>query len=175
MKKYALLILACLGSHLSSLHGEIVEVQHFEEIISYVTKDTLIIFDIDDTLLIPSQMLGCDEWFRYRLEKHRKEGMLPKDALEKSLAEWEGIRQFTKMEMVEPGSDGFVHTLQAQGFCVMGLTTQRLALATRTAQQLKAHQIDLSLTAPQKEHYFLVRGHDVLYRSGILFTSGTPK
>jgi hypothetical protein len=156
--------------------GVIIETARFQEIESYAEPDTLILLDIDDTLLIPVQMLGCDEWFKDRLDLHLKEGDSPHLALEKSLAEWEAVRHLTKMEIVEPGTEGVIRALQEKQCAVMGLTTQGLALATRTALQLKENRIDLSVSAPSGSDHFLTQeGHGVLYRRGILFTSGTDK
>jgi hypothetical protein len=159
----------------ASLQAKVIDIQSFKEVSSYLTKETLLILDIDDTLLIPEQMLGCDEWFTFRLKRRQNE-MASSEALEKTLSEWEAIRHLTNMEIVEPGSDKIVQGLQKQGHCVMGLTTQGLALATRTSQQLKACHFDLSSTAPSKEDcFFTLNSHGVLYRNGILFTSGMPK
>lgn len=172
MKK-ALLTLLLLTQ---ALLAETVEVGHIHEINDFLTKECLLILDIDDTLLVPVQMLGCDEWFQTRLKKHQSEGMNKEDALEKSLAEWESIRHVTQMKVVEPGTESVVHRLQEQGYCAIGLTTQGLALATRTKQQLNANKIDLSRTSLfKKDHYIYLNGHGVLYRDGILFTSGTSK
>lgn len=176
MKKLTCSLLTIILGCISSINGVIVETHHFSEITSYANSETLIVLDIDDTLLIPTQMLGCDEWFQYRINKHQMEGKSASQALEQSLAEWEAIRHLTKMEIVESGTDSIVRELQNQGYKVMGLTTQGLALATRSTMQLKANNIDLTLAAPIKEdHYISPKGHGVLYRNGILFTSGTSK
>ncbi len=80
------------------------------------------------------------------------------------------------MEIVEPGTETIIHDLQRKGYCIMGLTTQGLALATRTSQQLLEQTIDLKKTAPsQIDHYLILNDHGVLYRNGILFTSGRNK
>jgi hypothetical protein len=158
------------------IEAKIIEFAHFRDLPSYATKDALLILDIDDTLLIPIQMLGCDEWFQCRRKWHQKAGKNVEEALEKSLAEWEAVRHLTKMEIVEPGTEKIIRSLQEKRCPMMGLTTQGLGLATRTKQQLIEQQIDLSLTAPSKEdHYILLAGHATLYRHGILFTSGQHK
>lgn len=163
-------------TNFSAITAEIIEVEHFKEILSYIDRETLVVLDIDDTLLIPVQMLGCDEWFMYKLRGHQSNGKSYMEALEKSLAEWEGIRHLTEMQIVESGTEGIIHTMQGRSFCVMALTTQGLALATRTTQQLKANQIDLTVTAPSNEDCYLkINRHGVLYQNGILFTSGMPK
>jgi hypothetical protein len=159
----------------SLLCAEVIETPHFNEVKKYIKPETLVILDIDDTLLLPTQTLGTDAWFLYRIEQHKKEGMKHKDAFEKALAEWQAIRHITKIKIVEEGTDQLINEMQEGKVVVMGLTTQGLALATRTIQQLASLNIDLSKTAPcQEEHYFINK-LGVLYRQGILFTAGTPK
>lgn len=163
MKKVILLLCSfCIASF-----SEIIELDHFSDLRSYLSPDSIVILDIDDTLLIPVQMLGCDEWFKLRLKAN---------GLEKALAEWEAIRHITNMELVEEGTDAIIARLQDEGFSVMGLTTQGIALATRTVQQLKGCNIDLKKNAPGRGDHFLSIGqHGALYRNGILFTSAMHK
>lgn len=165
------------------LIAEIIETDHFEELVQYVTKDSLVLLDIDDTLLIPAQTLGTDAWFLYRIQQHEEQGKDHHTALEKALAEWEAIRHLTEVKIVEKGSQQIVENLQKQKIPVMGLTTQGLALATRTVMQLKTLGIDLTLSAPSEKSFYydnhfsgdLCLQTGVLYRQGILFTSGTNK
>jgi hypothetical protein len=169
-------IFVALLSVFFSLYGQVVETPYFHNILEHVDHDTLVVLDIDDTLLITDQMLGCDEWFRHRVKVHREEGADEHEALESALDEWEAIRYLTKMHVVEPGTDTIVQELQEKGYTVMGLTTQGLSLARRTVAQLKENGIDLSISSPsQRDLFLLIRDHGVLYRKGILFTSGTHK
>lgn len=174
MKQIIAVLLAFLTTT-CPIFSQIIETAHFRELLDHVTPDTLVILDIDDTLLIPVQMLGCDEWFMHRLKTIEASGLPRGKALDRALAEWEAIRHLTKMEIVEEGSDQIVQQLQNQGYTVMGLTTQGLALATRTVEQLKLANINLFKTAPSSVDHYFINGHGVLYRKGILFTAGTPK
>jgi Protein of unknown function (DUF2608) len=177
MNRYKILILicVCIFSNCAALDALIVETPHFSEIKKYVTPKTLVLLDIDDTLLIPAQTLGTDVWFLYRVEQHKANGIPHPMAFEKALAEWESIRHVTKVKIVEAGTEKIVEELQKDSLMVMGLTTQGLALATRTIQHLNSLNIDLSKTAPSSEDHYFINGHGVLYRAGVLFTSGTPK
>lgn len=159
-----------------NLSAMIIEAPHFRDLENHIDKDTLILLDIDDTLLIPEQMLGCDEWFMGRMDELIHKGMPKGEALERTIAEWESIRHITKMQIVEKDTDLIIEKLQDEGFTVMGLTTQGLALATRTIQQLNANHIDLVRSAPSNEGvYFSIQGHGVVYRNGVFFTSGRHK
>ncbi len=175
MKKlyyYSQLFLALVST---SLYGKIIETQHFGDITQYVKPDTLVILDIDDTLLLPVQTLGNDCWFLYRKQLHREAGLSSIQALEKAISEWEAIRHLTGVKIVEEGTEKIISEMQKQNIVIMGLTTQGLALATRTVQQLNSLGIDLTTTAPSEDDVFFINQHGVLYRKGILFTSGTPK
>ena len=160
---------------LSFLEAKVHFKNHFESLLDYVTSQTLVVLDIDDTLLVPKQMLGTDAWFLYRLKMYLDEGLSKNVALDKALSEWEAIRHLTKVCLIEENIPEIIEQLQNRGVTVMGLTTQGLALATHTVNQLKSLEIDLSRTAPSKSDYYFQNGHGVLYRDGILFTSGTHK
>ena len=151
--------------------SQIIETPHFKEICNYTNEETLVILDIDDTLLVPKQTLGTDVWFCYQLEKNSA----APNPLDKTLSQWEAIRHLSDMQIVEEGSDKIVSDLQNKNIRVMGLTTQGLALATRTHNQLKENNINLSKSAPSQEDHYFLNGHGVLYRKGILFTAGSPK
>lgn len=155
---------------------QIRELEQFEEITHCVDSETLLILDIDDTLIVPAQMLGNGKWFEYRWDLHEAQGLTHREALEKTLAEWEAIRHLSQMRLVEPEIPNVVSSLQKQAVDLMGVTHQGLALATRTAAQLKELNIDLSLsTLVATDRCIEVDGHTVLFRKGILFTSGKSK
>ncbi|VHO05197.1 DUF2608 domain-containing protein [Candidatus Rhabdochlamydia sp. T3358] len=154
----------------SSISAKIIEIKHFNESIPYLTKDTLLILDIDDTLLVPKQMLGSDMWFEDRIKQQKGS-----EAFEKTLNEWEGIRHFTQMQVVEPGMQKTIEDLQKKEHIIIGLSTQSLTLSKVTFKQLINNHIDLRITAPQESHYFQNENKGVLYINGILFTSGTSK
>lgn len=175
MKKAFLFTFALLLTYSYLLVATIIEAPNFKDLNNYVTPNTLVILDIDDTLLIPTQSLGTDVWFRHRWNQYKVAGESASDALEKALAEWEGIRQLTQVKIVEEGTAAIIKNLQDKQITVMGLTTQGLALATCTIHNLASLDIILAKTAPSKDDYYFMNGEGVLYRQGILFTSGTVK
>lgn len=176
MTKFLAVALLLLLTSTSFVNGKIVEAPHFKDVVNYLSPSTLLVVDIDDTLLLPAQTLGTDVWFIYRLNQLKAQGNTPEAALDKALGEWEGIRNLTAIRIVEEGTDDILRDLQSKGVLVMGLTTQGLGLASRTVEQLKALKINLSATAPSSEEiFFFNNGHGVIFRRGILFTSGTKK
>lgn len=163
------------------LESQIIEIQNFEEIISHINQDSIVLLDIDDTLLIPKQMLGSDEWFTAQLKRNR-ETMSVEEVLDRTVAQWELIRHITEMDIVEPGTKEIVELLQQSGCPVMGLTTQGFTLSRKTVRHLQDQKIFLEKAAPSSSDVYFTqkrKGSDyqegVLYRHGILFTSGTDK
>lgn len=173
MKKLILLLIF-LVSLSTAAFGKIVEAAHFSDILKHVQDNSLVILDIDDTLLLPVQTLGTDVWYQARLKKY--EAMGDKEwALDKALAEWEAVRHLTGVKAVEEGTDQIIEQLQQRKITVMALTTQGLTLATRTCNQLRSLHIDMTKTPPSDRDHYFMNGKGVLYRQGVLFTSGSPK
>lgn len=176
MRTLVRVLFFALCCFVSTTYGQIQEAARFRDIAKHLKPGTLILLDIDDTILIPAQMVGSDEWFNVRWKKHEAAGHSKSVALEKALAEWESVRHITKMKTVEKRTHILIQKLQKKGYQIMGLTNQGLALATRTVQQLGENKIDLSATSPTAEDYYVnLQGHSILFRKGILFTSGKHK
>ncbi|MFV0340051.1 MAG: DUF2608 domain-containing protein [Parachlamydiaceae bacterium] len=157
------------------IEGAIVEVHNFNQIEDYVTPNTLIVFDIDNTLMQLKQQLGSDEWFYHRMNHYTQESKSPTDALELALNEWESIQHLASVDPVESETAALVRSLQER-FSAIGLTTRGLGLATRTIQQLNSIDINLALhPISSDEIHFMVSNEGILYRKGILFTAGRHK
>jgi hypothetical protein len=176
MKKIFTSFILALFFLSNAAKAEIIETKNFHEIYQYIDDETLVVLDIDDTLLVPNQMLGCDEWFINRIKDYKTAGKSFEDALDTTLFEWEGLRSITKMQLVEETIDTIIKDLQSKNIMMMCLTTQRFALAPRTVYQLTQHNINIEKTAPcDKNLYFEMDKLGVLYFDGILFTNGTHK
>ena len=157
------------------LTAKIIEMNHMQSLQHHLSNDALVIFDIDNTIMEPTQELGSDQWFRYRIQKYIGQGSSPDQALENALAEWEAVQHLTKVKLVENYTADLVKQLQDKKYAVIGLTTRGLSLATRTVQQLQSLSVDLSKTCFVNKETSFLNPHTVLLRKGILFTSGTHK
>ncbi len=152
------------------------ELPHFDQINAFIDEETLVILDIDDTLLVPSQMVGCDEWFIKRLQLVSQEKSSYAEALNQVLFEWEGLRSLTEMILVEDSISNVIQSIQKRHIPTICLTTQRFALAPRTLYQLNTHEIDMTKTTPCHEPiFFMTQNLGVLFLDGVLFTNGTHK
>lgn len=80
MLKYISFILCVICNF---IFGEIVEITKINEI-GDLDKYQLIIFDLDNTIVRPIQLLGSDEWFYHTLKKYEDEGLDPDSAYKKN-------------------------------------------------------------------------------------------
>lgn len=179
MKKNIYFVLVFLQACL--LNAQIVETKKMEQILSHISPDTLVIFDLDNTLLEPVQELGSDQYYYSRIQDLVKQGHDTVEARKKALREWSTLQCATHVKLCEPGSDKIVKEIQDKKIMTMGLTTRGLGMSTRTIEQLESLNIDLTKTAPSQEEFHFMNAnsakevHGVLYKSGILFTAGTDK
>lgn len=172
--KYILLLTAlckCLF-----LNGEIFEVSSIYSLQKYIDHKTLIVFDIDNTLMETEQTLGSDQWFYYRWNQLLTEGFPAKEAKIQALKEWISIQNISKVKVVEEGTKEFVQKLQNENYTIIGLTTRGLEMSFTTVTQLESLGIMLNTTSPFKDDlFFKNRNKGVYYHQGILFTMATPK
>lgn len=173
LKKIGLAIYFCCSFILCQ--GGIFEIKNMNELYKYLKPEAFIIFDIDNTLMEPAQELGNDQWFRYQIKKYEENGLSKEAALRKTVAEWHAIQNITQMLLAENGSEKIIHHLQSHDYPIIGLTTRSLDISSRTIEQLKILDIELSKTAPTKNEIFFMNGSPVLFRNGILFTANTNK
>jgi len=170
------IILLCALSVSTHLQSETIEITNMSEIHRYLKPETLIVFDIDNTLLETAQQLGSDQWFYHQLESYLESGMLLNCALTRVLAEWHSIQFLTKVKIVEEGTDKVIRNLQAEGFKMIGLTTRSLEVSQCTSNQLKTLKIDLTkATISEIDQFFINSGRGVLFHEGILFTAASHK
>jgi len=155
--------------------SQIQECSSIAELKKYAKEDTLVIFDLDNTLIRPKQMLGSDEWFRYYLEKKTSEYNDRKRALNDAINTWQAIQTISPMCCLESCTNDLVKDLQKIGTPLMVLTTRDHAFFRGTVNQLRSLDFDFTKTAPVKGFYRIDEMPDVAYEDGILYSDGYHK
>jgi hypothetical protein len=151
------------------------ECSSLHEVLDEARPGTLIIFDIDNTLLRPSQMLGSDEWFRYYLQKREAEMQDREEAFNEAVELLHGVYSATKVQPIDPCTSEVVRLLQDQGSMVMALTSRDPAVANLTIRHLSSLGMNMQTTAPSSETFTLIDAPHALFSKGILFTRGKSK
>lgn len=156
--------------------SRIIEAKNFQSIEQYMTEGTLGLLDIDNTQIKPRQTMGSDQWFRHRVTVRNQENPTkPQDAIDLALMDWYAVQNLTEAVAVEESTPACIAKLQDEGHMLMGFTTRSASLAMPTHRQLTSVGIDLTRTSPQIEQVVFLNPHEVKYRHGALYTSGTDK
>jgi hypothetical protein len=145
------------------------ELPSLSELEQYVNNETLLLFDIDNTLMRPKQMLGSDEWFTFYLNKKIAEYNDRQKALKEALSLWGAIQTVTSVQYVEPCTQTVIESLRKKNISIMVLTQRKQNFATLSIQQLRSLQLDFSKTAPVKTFFELKEMPLVKYEEGALF------
>ena len=159
----------------TSLLGGIVESKQMSDLYKYLEPETLVVLDIDNTLIEPVQELGSDQWFGSRIKHYQDQNLSGEAAKNKALREWQTVQYLTDVKLVEKGIDDILSDLQRKQIPMIGLTTRGMEMCVRAVDQLESVNIDLEKTSPTKEQLYFVNERGVLFHKGILFTDNTHK
>ncbi len=138
--------------------------------------ETLIVFDLDDTLLTASQPLGSDEWFNWARERFAND----EEVARYLFARQGALMHEGAMQPVQPRTSSLVEALQARGHPVMILTSRGSDYYLQTFRELRRNSLFfngiVSTYEPSKKPYCRADGdRPVRYADGVLMVSGQHK
>src|SRR4051812_33940238 len=115
MKKVLMVLLVLVSS--IQAQAKIVEAKRINEILGYINSGTLVVFDLDNTVMEPVQMLGSDQWFDSLVK-------LFDGNIERAVDVWQNVQRKTEMKTVEPGTPDLIRGLRSRGLHVLALTAR---------------------------------------------------
>jgi phosphoserine phosphatase len=147
-------------------NAETREIHVMKEVVASLDRDTLLVFDVDNTLIEPTGNLGSDQWFYYLVRRLLAAGVAKPEAERRVLALWNDVQWLIRVRPVEKETPAIVAQIQRRGIRTLVLTARAPALALRTRLQLASVGLrfgglgaDLALAADGA----------VRYTGGILF------
>lgn len=166
LKKFILALMALP----SLVMGKIIEADTFEEILQHLSPQTIVLCDLDNTLIEASQHLGSVQWGDHYKKKLIEAGETAEKAEEMMEQFWLKMLPTVPMRLVDAEAPKIIENMQQKGTLVLGLTARYSEEAPYTHPQLNQFGIhfnqffekEINLKAP------------LLYEKGILF-SGTHK
>ena len=161
---------------------QIVESFSIQDIYSYLTsadyhKNTLVIFDIDNTIGHPPTDLGSDQWFYAMLNRAIKQGIPQQKAIDDLIPIYYQLMEVMLLEPTEPAVVPLIKDLQNKKISVISLTARSLGITERTIVQLHGMDINFSLNMPRTFPiaYEKGKGAPALYIDGIIFVGNHDK
>lgn len=175
-----ILIVALPGCWQKEADSNIVESNRITDIYEHIApeeynKDTLVIFDICNTLGAPPTDLGSDQWFSALFQQGMNDSHSTDEALSKALAPYCYAQHHRWLEPIEPDTVETVKSLQQRGITVIALTARGLYLFYRTLEQLHRIDIDFTHTSPRKAVTPYGVKNQSLYSHGIIFAGALNK
>lgn len=162
------------------LTAHIIEITRLEEILQHIQPDeektTLVVFDIDNTLLKATQQLGSVAWGDDIAKNLENKRISKREAQEVVSVLWRTVQPHIKVQAVDPHTQSIIRKIQSQNIPIMCLTARKPQEAEYTRSQLQSIGIDLSSTrlTPAFEQFFHLTS-DTLYDEGILFATPLNK
>jgi hypothetical protein len=156
--------------------AEVREALTMQEALKGADKDTLVIFDLDNTVMMPPQTLGGEEWFDYfvklRIEEFQKNGHSAEQskdkAIEQGANEWVKFHLNARVVPVEKETPSLINDLQNRGIQTMALTARPTELKDSTASQLKSIGIEFSKKSATDKNIKLSGKHPAEFYKGAL-------
>lgn len=177
MRKYTLIQLLTIIPAL--LCGRIVETSQFEEILAYVEslpQNTIVLCDLDNTLMMPKDLLGSVAWADHLQHKLHLKGVSKKDAAIVEQIFWKAVQPYIEMRTVDPKTAEVIQQLKLRGVPVLALTARFPYELEHTLKQLHSIGLDFSQQAAiPKKPFWMDLEHAALYEQGIIFASTVNK
>ena len=151
-----------------NLPAEILESSDISLALVLARPESLLVFDLDNTLIEPVQLLGSDQWVGHQLETLVKKGCSMQEALAEVLPSWLSILKKTEMRVVDPVIPSLMNHLRQRKISCLGLTKRDPDAVCSTIEQLQKLNI----------HFFPCKNRKLLeefpggarYKEGVLFT-----
>ncbi|MBK7962427.1 MAG: DUF2608 domain-containing protein [Bdellovibrionales bacterium] len=131
MKKILLVMLITASSLFSQFtFAVIIEIKTMSQILPYIDHQTLLVFDLDNTVLEPVQTLGSDQWFKSLLANGAP--------LPQAISVWTEVQKRTQVKAVEEITRQIIANAQAHAHAALALTARPSDLSETTEIQLNS-------------------------------------
>lgn len=157
------------------LFGRVVETGQLEDLLHYVETmppKTWVVFDLDNTLMMPKGDLGSAAWGDHVLQQLLDKGVSEKEAETVQHILWRTVQPHLAMRTVDPKTLEILHAIKRNGNVVMGLTSRYPDDAPFTFKQLRSVGLDFS-----RQHQLPENSREIalepsaLYAEGVLFST----
>jgi len=121
------------------LFSKIIEIEEIEDILIYSNKESLIVIDVDSSIMELRQDLGSQKWLENEIQKNKKV------ELNNLFSLWHKILLCSKAKSLEKKTPDIIHQLQKNNIQIIGLSRKNIEIGYQTHKQLKSLDIDFSI------------------------------
>lgn len=177
---YAVLLAHYVFFSLVTAHpiSQVQDIDKISEVNKYIDNKTMVLFDIDNTILTADQSLGSDQWFDYYVKTKVEQGNDKLAAVHATLDKWMYIHQYTKVKPIENNTVEVINYAQAKTPYVYVLTARSGSTYTMSSNELsslglsfdKMNHVDFKI--PQLQ---LHETDEAVYKNGLILAGLTGK
>ncbi len=139
---------------------------------SQIGPDTLVVFDIDNTLIRQNHMIGTHQWGDYISERAVRSGIAADEAKQIQYRAFAEVQPYANVVPVEEGIKSILSSLSQRNIKHFALTARAAQLKEITKTQIKILNHSFAESFPaQKDQKVLQEYLD----DGIIFSGSTPK
>ncbi len=144
-----------------------IETKKINDVLLHTDANTLVAFDLDDTLMQATQYVGSITWEKHMTAHFQKEGFDKQEAKKKVCKIWRKLQAITSVKTVEPDTLKVLALLQEKNIQIMGLTARRPEVLDSTIKQLNS--INLSLNANPLHPEEILFDNSACYVENVLY------
>jgi len=174
-KKKSLALYLLLCTTITS-YALIIESNKLSAVLDYIdSPNTLVIFDIDNTIAHPIEELGSDEWFCHLVNQRLAMGYDPTSSVYYVLPAYFYAQFNVPLQPTETIIQDLIEHLTHNNIVAMALSARNLFIAERTLEQLENINITFPTPNINPQDLVLPMQHPCFYKQGILFAGNNDK
>lgn len=154
---------------------KISNINSIKEVYNYLTSDTTIYFDLDNTLVTTEDDFGGEHWESRLAEELINRGLQEHIAIERACFIWSSVQSVTRLSPSETDTLNVLNCLHAKGHCPVAVTSRSIELMQTTLQQLRRIGIYFSVNKREEMLLNLANGELGKWMEGIVFCNGNNK
>lgn len=153
----------------ASLAAKTAETHDITDLLRYVDRNTVLVVDIDNTILTSGQDLGTTKWGWNHVSRMEKMGYTHDEAMALTHAVFHQVWRLSEPRLVDERIPDVIRRFQKQGIKVLGLSNRDPSLAYVTSDQLCRLNIDLTRSSLDSDDFKVFAATETHYVEGILF------
>lgn len=175
MQKGKLAVFISLSVFCSSLYAQFIDTTDITRLLDFVQSETIVVLDLDNTVIQPKQLIGSDQWFRHQIEDFRKKGHSIQKAVSLTLPIYHEVMNRSEVSVVDNRTPQLIRDLQTANIPVMALTSRGAQLKDATARQLNSVAVNFNQGRFKDQQMHFDAQPNALFNQGIIFADGKHK